>query len=304
MPELPEVHTTSTDLNKILKGKKIVDIWNSYNSPYYKGKPQVKNPVYFKIFKKEVVGEKVLSVSRIAKNVLINLSGNKTILVHMKMTGHLLYGQYEMKGVGKSTEWKAKGNGPLTDKWNGWIRLVFTLDNKKHLALSDLRKFAKVTLLETSSLLESVDLKEIGPDPLENDFTFNKFEERIEKKNTGKIKTVLMDQTLIAGIGNIYSDEALWMSKIDPETLVSKISTKGRKELFKNIKIILKKGIDFKGDSMSDYRRPNGEPGDFQNHHSVYQRKNQPCKRRNCKGTIKRKVVGGRSSHYCDNCQK
>lgn len=304
MPELPEVHTTATDLDKLLKGKKIVDIWNSYNSPYYKGKPQIKNPVYFKLFKKEVVGEKVLSVSRVAKNVLINLSGDKTILVHMKMTGHLLYGEFEMKGTGKNSEWKAKGDGPLTDKWNGWIRAVFILDNKKHLALSDLRKFAKVTLLQTSLLHQSTDLKDIGPDPTTAIFNLKKFSEQIDKKPNGKIKTVLMDQSLIAGIGNIYSDEALWMSKIDPETLVSKVNSEKRKELLKNIKLVLKKGIDFKGDSMSDYRRPNGEPGNFQNHHSVYQRKNLPCKRGTCKGTIKRKVVGGRGSHYCDTCQK
>lgn len=318
MPELPEVHTTATDLNKLLKGQSISDVWTSYNSPYYKGKPQIKNPKYFKLFKKEVVGEKVVSVNRVAKNVLINLTGDKTILVHMKMTGHLLYGDYEKKGK----EWIATKEGPLTDKWNGWIRLVFTLSgtktgsgsatsrsassssSKKHLVLSDLRKFAKVTLLQTSTLLESNDLGKIGPDPLDKIFDFKTFCRQINKKPNGKIKTVLMNQELIAGIGNIYSDESLWMSKIDPETIVSKISDAKRKELLKNIKIILKKGIDFKGDSMSDYRRPSGEPGDFQNHHSVYQRRGEDCKRRNCKGKIARKVIGGRSSHYCASCQK
>lgn len=300
MPELPEVHTTATDLDKMLKGKKILDIWTNYNSPYYKTKSQIKNPRYFKLFKKEVVGERVKSVERIAKNVLIHLTNNKTILVHMKMTGHLLYGKYKkVKG-----DWVPKEEGPLKDKWNGWIRLVFTLDNNKHLVLSDLRKFAKVTLLETSTLHTSEDLKNLGPDPLDRSFNIKKFSKQLDKKPNGKIKTVLMDQTLIAGIGNIYSDEALWLSKIHPETVVRKIDQEKRKELLREIKKILRKGISFKGDSMSDYRRPSGEPGAFQHHHRVYQRKKLPCLRRGCKGEIARKVVGGRSAHYCNKCQR
>lgn len=300
MPELPEVHTTATDLNELLKGKKILDVWTNYNSPFYKNKPQIKNPTYFKLFKKEIVSETVTSASRVAKNVLIHLTNDKTILVHMKMTGHLLYGKYKKTGA----EWKPDQKGALNDMWNGWIRLVFTLSNGKHLALSDLRKFAKVTLLQTSNLHESDDLQNIGPDPLEKSFTKKVFVERIMMRPKGKIKTVLMDQSLIAGIGNIYSDEALWLSTINPETLVADIPVAKHATLLKNIKHVLSKGIDFKGDSMSDYRRPNGEPGDFQNHHNVYQRKGKTCNRRGCAGIITRKVVNGRSAHYCDTCQK
>jgi formamidopyrimidine-DNA glycosylase len=298
MPELPEVHTTATELNKLLKNKKIVNVWTCYKSSYYKD--QIKNPKYFKKFKSQIINSKIVSVTRRAKNILINLDNTKTILIHMKMTGHLLYGSYKFD----KNEWKPIQKGPLNDKMNGWIRLVFTLNNKKHLALSDLRKFAKVTLENETGHL--------GPEPLEASFKFENFKSQITKTSVSakasarqrKIKIILLDQTIIAGIGNIYSDEALWMSQIHPETLVSQIPNIKLQKLFKSIKLVLKKGIKFSGDSMSDYRRPDGTPGNFQKHHCVYQRKNLPCKRRGCNGKIARIVVGGRGTHYCPKCQK
>jgi formamidopyrimidine-DNA glycosylase len=290
MPELPEVHTTVTELNSLISGKKIIEVWTSYKSYFYKN--QIKNPKYFKKFKKEVCETKISNVTRRAKNVLINLDNNKSILIHMKMTGHLLYGKYNFE----NETWIPKDKGPLQDKMNGWIRLVFTLNNGKHLTLSDLRKFAKVTLEN--------DLEKIGPEPLEKVFDLQAFSKQINKKPNGKIKSVLLNQELIAGIGNIYSDESLWMSHIHPETLVKDLSESKRKVLLKNIKEVLNKGIKFSGDSMSDYRRPDGTPGNFQKHHSVYQRKNLDCKRKTCKGKITRIVVGGRGTHYCPECQK
>lgn len=299
MPELPEVHTTSTVLNRLIVGKKIKDVWTSYNSPYFKGKEQIKDPAYFHFFKKEIIGEKVLSVKRRAKNVLINLSGDKTILIHMKMTGHLLYGKY--KKVGK--EWVTENtNGPLADPFNGYIRLVFTLDGDKKLVLSDVRKFAKVKVLKTSELSKSEDLKDLGPEPLEKDFDLNAFIKCLPKNK--KIKTALMDQSCLAGVGNIYSDEALWLSKIHPETMVDDISKRKMGELYKNVIFVLKKGIDFRGDSTSDYRMPDGRPGEFQMHHNVYRRKDLRCKRKKCRGKIERIVVGVRSTHFCPKCQK
>ena len=305
MPELPEVHTTSTELGKLVIGKKITDAWSGYDSPHYHGKKQIKDPKYFRKFKKEIVGKKIIGTDRAGKNVLINLEGNLTILVHMKMTGHLLYGKYSFDK--KEKEWKAVGAGPLRDdRWNGWIRFVISLDNKKHIAFSDLRKFGKVTLLETDKLSESEDLKNIGPDPTKKDFSFTNFKERLITKSNlhKKIKPVLLDQSLVAGIGNIYSDEALWLSKIHPETEVGKIKEEKLKELFKSIRVVLKKGIEFGGDSMSDYRAPSGLPGKFQTKHQVYQRKKEDCKRKDCNGVIERIVVGGRGTHFCPKCQK
>ncbi|HMP67271.1 MAG TPA: bifunctional DNA-formamidopyrimidine glycosylase/DNA-(apurinic or apyrimidinic site) lyase [Candidatus Paceibacterota bacterium] len=310
MPELPEVTTTANKLNEILPGQKIISVWTNYNSNYFKGKKNIKDPKYFDFFKKEVIKTKIENVSRIGKNVLINISGPKTILIHMKMTGHLLYGDYKFVrdkrgGVGDDGgKWVATMPGPLQDKFNQYIRVVFQLSGGKKLVLSDVRKFAKVTLIPDGNISNFEDTKKLGPNPLSNDFNLTKFKSVISKKPNGKIKSVLMDQEIISGIGNIYSDEALWLSGIHPEQKVCNINTTDLKFLLKNIKKVLNLGIDFGGDSTSDYRQPDGRPGNFQNKHQVYRRKGKKCGRRGCGGTIIRKVVGGRSAHFCDTHQK
>jgi formamidopyrimidine-DNA glycosylase len=287
MPELPEVQTTASGLDKVLRRLRIIDIWNDYNSSYFKGKDNIKDPAYFKYFKKEVIGESVLNVTRRAKNVLINLKNNKTILVHMKMTGHLLYGDYDK-----------------SDPYNRHIRLKFSMSNGKSLELCDTRRFAKVTLIDTDRLHLSDHIKDIGPEPLEPSFTFKKFLHCINKKPNGKIKLVLMDQTVIAGIGNIYADESLCRSGIDPRSIVNKIGEDKLKNLFDAIKKTLRKGIDFGGDSMSDYRNIHGKRGKFQEQHTVYKRKGKNCLIDKCKGSIERIVIGGRSTHFCNTHQK
>ncbi len=301
MPELPEVHTTSSGLQSVLPGLYIKDVWTDYRSDFYAGKDNIKNPLFFKKFKKLCVNKKIISVGRRAKNVLIHIEGNQTILIHMKMTGHVLYGKYEKKGK----VWKAISAGPLRDDpFNAWIHFVISLSNGKHVALSDLRKFAKVTILKTNNLTHSPDLRELGPEPLKKSFTFKIFKERLLKKPRGKIKTVLMDQTLIAGIGNIYSDEILWESGVHPETKPENISDSILKKMYDSTKKLLLKGIDFGGDSMSDYRNIHGMRGEFQHTHKAYQCKGEKCKKRGCTGTIARKMIGGRSSHFCTRHQK
>ncbi len=301
MPELPEVHTTATGLQKVLPHLAITDVWTDYGGPYHKGKSNIKDTAFFKKFKSHVVGKKVTSVTRRAKNVLIHLSSGYTILVHMKMTGHLLYGKYEKKGK----TWVATETGPLRDDpFNKWIHFLLTFSNGRHLALSDLRKFAKVTLIETEKRHESLDLKDIGPEPLEKDFNFEIFKSRLLKRPSGKIKQILMDQSLIAGIGNIYSDEMLWLAGIHPSSKPSKIPPAQLKKLFAAMKKVLKMGIDFGGDSMSDYRNIRGERGRFQHKHNVYQRTGEHCRKKGCDGTISRIKVGGRSGHFCSEHQK
>lgn len=300
MPELPEVTTTALRLNDLITGQKILSVWTNYGSAYFKGKNNIKDRDYFKYFEKEIINKKITGVSRIGKNVLINISGPKTILIHMKMTGHLLYGNYEKV----SNEWCATTPGPLQDKFNGYIRLIFELSGGKQLALSDVRRFAKVTLIKDGDVKNFDDTKHLGADPMSPGFNLAKFKEVLNKKPTGRIKNVLMDQEIIAGIGNIYSDEALWLSGIHPETAVKKLSDADLKSLLKNTKKVLKLGIHFGGDSTSDYRRPDGTPGEFQHKHNVYRRRGEKCRKRGCGGTIIRKVVGGRSAHFCDTHQK
>jgi formamidopyrimidine-DNA glycosylase len=143
----------------------------------------------------------------------------------------------------------------------------------------------------------------LGPEPL-GDLSPQTFQAQLFKKPNGKIKTVLMDQSVIAGIGNIYSDEILWYSNIHPERTVSKITELEIKRMFLSIKKVLLKSIKMGGDSMSDYRNIYGQKGNFQNSHKVYRRTKQKCLKSGCKGIIIRKIVGGRSTHFCNTHQK
>ncbi len=298
MPELPEVETTVRSLNKKIRGLAISDIWTNYNSSFYFGKPNIKNPAYFKEFKKEIIGEKFLKFERRAKNILIRLSGEKTILVHMKMTGHFLYGQFKKTG-GK---WSPTENGPLKDPMNRFIRVVFSLSDGKHLAFSDLRKFAKIHLL--SKITEKNEFKKIGPEPLTKKFNAKIFSQQLNLKPNWKIKTALINQELVAGIGNIYSDESLWFAKIHPETLVKNLSLKNFETLLKVLKTILIKSIASGGDSDSDFRLLDGRPGKFQNFHRAYRQTDKKCSQKGCSGRIERKIINGRSAHFCNSHQK
>jgi formamidopyrimidine-DNA glycosylase len=282
MPELPEVQTTVDGLNKTVKGRRIVDVKTSYNSSYHAGKDNIKNPKFFTLFKKKVKGKKILKAERRAKNVLIHLSGNETIIAHMKMTGHFVYDRPDY---------------PFT-------RLDLTLDNKKHLILSDMRKFAKVTLVKTSELEKCFHLEHLGPEPLDKNFQFKIFNLQIQKRPKGRIKQALMDQSLISGIGNIYSDEILWRAGVHPLSHPNKIPEKNLRAMFKATKETLRKGIDFGGDSMSDYRNIKGEKGGFQDHHRAYQKHKTKCLKKGCSGVLEKIRIGGRSAHFCPRHQK
>jgi len=299
MPELPEVTTTVNGLNEVLPRLTITDIWTDYFlRTKNKRTDTIKNKKYFEYFKKEIVGEKVKKAERRGKNVLIHLTHGKTILIHMKMTGHLLYGKYKKSGETWRSEDKL-----LRVPFNQFVHLVFTMSNGKHLAFSDMRKFAKVVLFETDSRDTTSHLADLGPEPLD-DLTLETFKTRLQTKPEGKIKTVLMDQSVIAGIGNIYSDEILWETGIHPERKVKKLKEIEIKDMLKAMKKILLASIKMGGDSMSDYRDIYGQKGNLQNAHKVYRRVGEKCSKKNCSGKILRKIIGGRSSHFCSNHQK
>ncbi len=309
MPELPEVQTTVDGLNETVKGRRILDVWTDYNSPFYIGKDNVKNPLFFKKFKKEISGQKILRARRRGKNILVELAGKKTILIHMKMTGHLLFGKFKFKR--SENTWAPMEKGPLADPFNRFLHLVFILSGGKHLAFSDMRKFATVTLIDTGEFGEDKELAHLGPDALE--ISFQKFSEIIKKParpggrsggETRPIKQALMDQELIAGVGNIYSDEMLWLSSIHPSSIPSRIPLLALKNLYAAMKKVLRAGIDFGGDSMSDYRNIKGERGKFQEKHNAYQKTGSRCSKRLCFGTITRGLFGQRSGHFCPAHQK
>jgi len=307
MPELPEVTTTVNGLQKVLPKLTILDVWTDLakkNQTIKQYKDTIKSEIFFKNFKKKTIGQKIINVERRAKNILINISGENTILIHLKMTGHLLYGNYIFDK--KNNKWipDEKERLSLHDPYNRFIHVVFTFSNGKHLAFCDSRKFGKVTIIDSNYLNTTFHLKDIGPEPLLKSFTLLKFKERLILKPNWKIKTILMDQTVIAGIGNIYSDEMLWLSNIHPESNPKKIPKNEFLKLYKSMRKILEKGINLGGDSMSDYRNIDGQKGNFQNHHNVYQKKGDLCGKNGCHGVIIRKVINGRSAHFCNSHQK
>ena len=288
MPELPEVTTTVNGLQKVLPGLIFSDVWTDLAKKNQKFKPflnTIKNEKFYKKFKKEIRGKKILKVERRAKNILIHLSGNRTILIHLKMTGHLLF------------------NVPSSK----YIHVIFSFTNGKKLYFSDARKFGKVTIFPTDKMDETLHLKNIGPEPLEKNFTFETFKGRLFKKSASgrrKINTVLLDQSVIAGIGNIYSDEILWESSVHPESRIENIPVSFLKKMYQAMKDVLKKGIHFGGDSTSDYRNIHGGKGHFQKKHNVYQKSKEECGKKSCLGVIMRKMIGGRSAHFCPQHQK
>ncbi len=300
MPELPEVETTTRGLKKEILNLRFLDVWTDLNTKDIRKIDTISNIKYFPIFREKIIGKKIISIERRAKNILINLSGNKTILIHLKMTGHLLYGKY--KYTNKENIWHPTEDGPLKDPYNRFVHVVFSLSNKKHLVFSDARKFGKITLFDTD-IAHTKHLNNLGPEPLNKNFNFNKFKERISKKKNGKIKTVLMDQSILVGIGNIYSDEILWRSHVNPKRKVADLKENELKEIFQSMKELLKMGINFGGDSMSDYRNIYGLPGKFQLHHMAYRRTGQKCLKKGCTGIIVREMVNNRSAHFCPKHQ-
>ena len=292
MPELPEVETTVRGLKSRILGRKIKDVWIDFEK-------MVKKPKNFKEFKRKLKGKEIKNIKRRGKNILINLSDNKILLIHQKMTGHLLFGKW----VFKKGKWFSEVPGPLRNDFkNQFLHLVFFLDNGKNLALSDLRKFAKVELWDKNELENSKGFKDLGHEPLEKKFTFVKFKGVLEKRKKGKIKQVLMDQKIIAGIGNIYSDEILWDAQVNPFRDIKTLKEKELKKIYKSMRKILKKGIRVKGDSVSDYRKIDGTEGGFGSLEKVYRKEGKKCQR--CGSIIKRKKIGGRSTHFCPKCQK
>lgn len=288
MPELPEVETTVRDLQKKVPGRTFVDVWTDWEKT-------VKKPE-FEEFRKTLIGKKIESVRRRAKLILFDLSEDKTLLIHQKLTGHLLLGKWERK----NDKW-ITSSPLLLDKMNTFIHLLFTLDNGEMLALSDLRKFAKVELWDARELEESEEMKSLGPEPLEDGFTFEKFK-RILVGKKGKIKQVLMDPKVIVGIGNIYSDEILFEAKVHPFKPASSLTSEELKGIYEAIPKILNKSIKAKGESISDWRTLEGSKGFFDQYRKIYRRTGENCPR--CGALISRKKIGGRSAHFCSKCQK
>lgn len=285
MPELPEVETIVGELKRALIGAVILDAVFS--------RPKLIKNISYLAFRKTIKGKKIQKIERRAKYILLYLSGGKTLILHLGMTGRLLL--HPQKEKGQVVNLKTKKKEP-----DRFIRGQFFLNKNRVLDFSDLRLFGRVYLVDTATLLQKDPIKKLGIDPLSKNFTYFLFAEQI-KKRKGKVKTILMDQTFLSGIGNIYSDEILFEAKIHPLSPIQNLKPAQAKALYLAIKKILKKGVRYRGTSDSDYFDLKGETGNFQKHLRVYRQTGKPCFR--CPGKVERLKIAGRSAHFCSMCQ-
>lgn len=308
MPELPEVQTTVNGLNETVIGKTITFLWSDLPQKNHIKKSEIKNLSFWNSFKKKVLGATIKEVRRRGKNILITLDNGFTLLIHMKMTGHIMVGNYRKATPRDGKEehsWSWWGDTTaLQDPFNRFIHFVMKFSDGTSFAFCDARKFGTVTLYTNEEIKNSKHLKDLGPDALDNDIDLRTFKAQIMKRKNTPIKTVLLDQTLITGIGNIYSDEMLFLADIHPLRTPLSLSETEWKKLWKSMKPVLEKGLRFGGDSTSDYRNVHGEHGNFHHAHNAYRKTGKKCTKKNCNGMIKRIVVNARSAHFCETHQK
>jgi len=302
MPELPEVETIRLGLQKAIVGKKIV-----------KFESKDTKVVQFKA--EDIERSSIKSIDRRAKMLILSLSNDKSILIHLKMTGQLIW-----EACPGGTEFCLKksrvaGGHPSPD-WvaklpNVYTRAIFHFDDESVLFFNDLRRFGYLKLYGSGDIKNEKELKKIGPEPFDSrsgqassDFTAEYLIKRASKIPNRKIKQFITDQEIIAGVGNIYVDEALFYAGILPTRPVKDIQLSEWKKIRKSIIEALELGLKYGGSSEDTYVDAFGNQGTMNKHCNVYRRTGQKCKRNSCEGTVKRITLGGRGTHFCSSCQK
>ncbi len=281
MPELPEVETVARDLRPRLVGATIVGARTSWARTLRTHDPLA--------FAEAVAGRTVESVGRRAKQLVIGLSGDAALTIHLKMTGQLFV-------------------VPADAPDDPYVRLVLELADGRELRFRDIRKFGKVGLYGrdpvSGELVAEVGgaavFAAIGPEPLADEFTVREFRRRLRRRK-GRLKPLLLDQSFVAGVGNIYADESLWRSRLHPLRSASSLRPPDERRLYEAVRAVLSEAIERRGSSIDDYTAPDGD-GSMQERLDVYQRTGEACRR--CGRPIRRVVVGARSTHFCSWCQR
>ena len=281
MPELPEVETVARDLRPRIVGATIVGARSSWARTLRSHAPEA--------FAEAVAGRQVLAVGRRAKQVLIELSGEAALTVHLKMTGQLFV---------------VPANAPE----DPYLRLVLELEDGRELRFRDVRKFGRVGLYGRDPASGELTVEvggaavfaAIGPEPLDPAFTLRDFR-RLLRRRKGRLKPLLLDQSFLAGVGNIYADEALWTARLHPLRTAGTLHPADERRLYQAVRTILSEAIERRGSSIDDYTAPDGD-GSMQERLQVYQRTGEPCPR--CGRPVKRVVIGARSTHFCSWCQR
>ena len=287
MPELPEVEVVKKSLESKLKNLTIKRVFINNNKLRYK----INNKDFSKI--KDL---KIISVKRRSKYLLIELHQNLTILAHLGMTGKFYI-------FNKNQKYKTSFYYSLKKNDSKHDHLTFFLNKGFKLIYNDVRKFGFIKIFQSRNINECNHLKFLGPEPLTKDFNINYVHNYFLNKKT-KIKNLLMNQKFIAGLGNIYCNEILFLCKINPNKIAKKISKQEQIEIIKFTKKILKKATSQGGSSIKDFVNTEGKNGNFQQTFNVYNREKKKCKTKKCIGIIRKISTSGRSSFFCPSCQK
>lgn len=288
MPELPEVETVRRGLSELIIGRKVKLV--EHDTP--KSFPNAPADVaHF------LVGATVVAVRRRAKVLLIDLSSEYTLVIHLKMTGQLVF---RAKGV-------AFGAGHPNDSLIAELpdrstRVTFTFVDGSRLYFNDQRKFGWVRLLPTIEVPNIDFMKKVGPEPLEADFTAQEFMQRFGRRSRSSIKAALLDQTVVAGIGNIYADESLWGARLHPLMQVKDVSPEQFHLLYQEVREVMNLSIEKGGSTDRNYVNAEGKKGSYIDFARVFRKEGMPCPR--CHETIIKIRAAGRGTHLCPSCQK
>ena len=289
MPELPEVETIRVGLNNLIIGKVVKSV-KVFDSPRSFPNP----PAQVNQF---LIGSTVKSARRRAKVLLIDLTADYTLVVHLKMTGQLVFRGQENFGGGHPTDSLI---GRLPDRST---RVRISFDDNSELFFNDQRKFGWVKLIPTAEVDQLDFFRKVGPEPLDEQTTPSQFIQRIRRHNGMMVKPAILDQAVIAGVGNIYADEALWQAKIHPQTRVRDLSDGQLRELFVAIVDVLTISLNHGGSTDRNYVDAKGEKGSYLQFAKVFRREGQPCYR-HPDVLIEKIRVAGRGTHICPVCQQ
>lgn len=287
MPELPEVETVRRGLHELIIGRVIRRV--THDNP--KSFPNATSDV-----DAFLVGARITDVRRRAKVLMIDLSSAYSLVIHLKMTGQLVFRGEAVFGAGHPSDSLI---GELPDR-STRVTLEFTDDS--HLYFNDQRKFGWVKLMPTVEIPNIDFMQKVGPEPLEADFTSQQFTERFTRRAKTSIKAALLDQTVVAGVGNIYADEALWGAKIHPQRLVGSLSVAEFTRLYTALREVMNLAIEKGGSTDKNYVNAEGKRGSYMDFARVFRREGQPCPR--CGTPIVKFKHAGRGTHVCPHCQK
>tara|TARA_Y100001970_G_scaffold17718_2_gene19938 strand:- start:5143 stop:6009 length:867 start_codon:yes stop_codon:yes gene_type:complete len=288
MPELPEVEVVRRSLDSLVCGLKIINVDILNNKLRYK---------IPKTIKSALKNRKIISVRRRAKYLLIDTEDNNTLLIHLGMTGKIFILNKRKKLTIKTSFYY---NSKILHK-HDHIKII--LGKYVELIYNDVRKFGFIKLLKTNLSKNNSNLSNLGPEPLSMNFNF-KYLKTSCLKSKKNIKNFLMDQKYIAGLGNIYVNEILFKSSINPKKMTCSLKILEIKNIVKNTKIILYDSIKKGGSSIKDFNDISGKKGNFQQSFMVYDRESKDCMKKTCRSKIKKIYISNRSTFFCKNCQK